>query len=111
MLFVSEKKGEAILIRLGGRMDAITSVDFENQCDKLIQDGEKFLVLDLSELEYISSAGLRGILITAKKLMPLKGKVSFACLHGLVQEVISMSGFGLQFQIYETVEEALAKHL
>ena len=111
MIFTAEKKGNAILIKLAGRMDAITSTDFEEQCNELIEAGEKFMVLDLSELEYISSAGLRGILITAKKLMLAKGEISFAHLQGLVKDVISMSGFGLQFPIHETTEEALAKYL
>lgn len=106
MDFSSEKKGDFLVVTVKGRMDAVTAPDFEKNCAEAIDGGEKSLVVDLGGLEYISSAGLRGILSTAKKLKAAQGQIAFANLSGMVQEVFAISGFTAMFSVYATVEEA-----
>ncbi len=106
-----EKQGKSLLIKVKGRMDAVTSSEFEQKCAELIEDGERYFIVDLERLEYISSAGLRSILITARELEPDQGEICFCNLKGLVREVFSVSGFHLTFSIYDTCEEALERSL
>ncbi|MFW5837608.1 MAG: STAS domain-containing protein [Desulfovibrionaceae bacterium] len=94
---------------MSGRMDAVTAPDFEKGFTEYMDAGGKKFVLDLSRLEYISSAGLRGILSSAKKLKAGGGKIAFAGLGGMVKEVFDISGFGSMFDIYATVEEAVSR--
>lgn len=103
---ITEKKGDFLVVRVNGRMDAVTAPDFEKTCAEAIDTGETALVVDLGGLEYISSAGLRGILATAKKLKACQGRIAFANLSGMVQEVFAISGFTAMFSVYKTVEEA-----
>jgi len=107
MEFASNKQDQAMVISVTGRMDAVTAPEFEQECNKWIDEGERLLIIDLGGLEYISSAGLRSILATAKKLKAEQGQIRFCNLNGMVQEVFSISGFSSMFTICETSEEAL----
>ena len=62
------KENNAVIVKISGRMDAVTAPEFEKILSAWIDESEKYFVVDLSSLEYISSAGLRSILIIAKKL-------------------------------------------
>lgn len=103
----TDKLENALIVKIKGRMDAITAPDFEKECSNWIEKGELAFVVDLGELEYISSAGLRSILLTAKKLKSQKGQICFCCPSGMVEKVFSISGFSSMFSMYGTREEAL----
>lgn len=108
MNFTGTKMGDALVVNVTGRMDAITAPEFDTQCQSWIDAGETKVIIDLGDLEYISSAGLRSILAAAKRLKGSKGELQFARLSGMVEEVFSVSGFSAMFKIYKTTEEALA---
>ena len=63
----AKKEEKGVFIHVTGRMDAVSSPDFERAMDAWIEKGETTLVVDGSNLEYISSSGLRSVLIIAKK--------------------------------------------
>jgi len=104
-----EKQGVATVIKVQGRLDVITSPDFEKQCSGLIAGGEKFLVADLSGLVYVASAGLRSILATVKKLKAIEGNLALCCLQPMVEQVFSLAGFAGLIPIFKTLDEAVAK--
>jgi anti-anti-sigma factor len=91
-----------------GRLDISNSGQFEKDCLAWIEQGHKNLVLDFSRLEYISSAGLRSILSAAKKAGSAGGSVSLCGLSGLVEEVVTVSGFDSILNVYVDVECAVA---
>ncbi|MCP4716586.1 MAG: STAS domain-containing protein [Deltaproteobacteria bacterium] len=101
------KQDEAVIVKVTGRMDAVTAPEFEQACVPLIESGAQLLIVDLAGLEYISSAGLRSILSTAKKLKAVQGQIRFCNLAGMVQEVFSMSGFDTMFTLCGSLDEAL----
>jgi anti-anti-sigma factor len=103
----AQKKKNALVVSAKGRIDAITAPQFENSLFDYISRGENFFIIDFAHLEYISSAGLRSILATAKKLKEKKGKMLFAGLREPVKEVFRISGFNSIFQVFTTDEEAL----
>jgi anti-anti-sigma factor len=109
MEFTSEKCGAFLLLRISGRMDTLTAPEFDAEAAKWIKAGEKRLVLDLAQLAYISSAGLRSILAAAKQLKAGGGDLAFCGLSGLVAEVFSVSGFAKLLPVFATREEALAR--
>ena len=97
----------AVVAAVKGRVDTVTAPEFEKKISE-IMDGENMpLVLDCCGLEYISSAGLRSILVISKALKPRGLTVSFSGLRGNVKDVFSISGFGSIFKIFETTEDAL----
>ncbi|MBF0563757.1 MAG: STAS domain-containing protein [Nitrospirae bacterium] len=107
MEITERKENNVIVVSVAGRLDAVTATGFEKHMSTLISGGEKKVVVDLGSLEYISSAGLRGILSTAKKLKAESGAMYFAGLRGPVAEVFKISGFYSIFKIADSVETAI----
>jgi len=109
MKIETRKTENATVISIKGRMDAVSSPEFEKQVSELMAKGERDLIIDFSELDYISSAGLRSILTTAKKLKEKEGRLLLSALREMVKEVFEISGFSAIIPIYESVESALAQ--
>lgn len=103
--------GKAAVVGISGRIDAAASTTFEAHCNKLVGKGERAIVLDFSDLEYLSSAGLRSILALAKQLKPLGGKVIICGLKGTAKEIFDISGFSSMFPMATTLEEAASQVL
>jgi len=101
----NEDKGT--LVTVTGRMDAVSSPEFEKELARLIDEGNINFVIDLAGLDYISSSGLRSILVTAKKLKGKNGQILLASLQAVVKEVFEISGFSTIIPIHESVEEAM----
>lgn len=107
MEFNSHKEQGAVSIEVSGRMDANTAPEFEAECAKWLEQGESTLIVDLQNLEYISSAGLRSILASGKKLKAQGGSLILCSLSGMVEEVFNISGFSSIFPIYDCKQTAL----
>lgn len=104
----SYKQGNAVVLKLKGRLDTVSAPELEKECARWVDAGELLLVVDLAELEYISSAGLRVFLATAKKLKPHQGEIRFCSLRNMVQEVFTISGFSTMFALYDSLDTALS---
>jgi anti-anti-sigma factor len=104
------KHGDSLVVRIKGRMDTFTAPDFEKACACWVEQGDTSLVVDLEGLEYISSAGLRSILVAAKRLQANGGRMRFCCLTGMVQKVFSLANFAAMFPTYESLEQALKQN-
>ncbi|MFW6324259.1 MAG: STAS domain-containing protein [Desulfovibrionales bacterium] len=102
-----KEKGNGTVVCLSGRMDAETAPLFQEQCSALgVQNGAR-LAVDFSDLEYISSAGLRGILAVGKKLKATNGTLCLCNMNGMVKEVFEISGFTGIFPVFDSTESAL----
>jgi len=104
----AKKEQKGVVIDIKGRMDAGSSPAFEKETDVWIKQDETILVVDCSNLEYISSSGLRSILTVAKKLKGIQGKILLASLTSVVKEVFEISGFSTIIPIYDSLEDAMA---
>lgn len=108
MDFQTRKEAAGTVVAIGGRLDAVTAPDYEKQMHGLIDGGDTRFVVDMERLDYISSAGLRGLLVTAKLLKTKGGQLRFANVRGNVRAVFDMSGFAAMFQMDDSVAAALA---
>jgi len=109
MDIIENKKGDILVIKGVGRLDSVTSPKFSDTVLALIDKGEKKIILDFAELNYISSAGLRVLLMIAKRLKSVGDKVILAALQDTVKEVFEMSGFSSIFESSANVDESLSK--
>jgi anti-anti-sigma factor len=107
MEITTRKEKNTTIVSVAGRIDAVTAPEFENYLSGLISQGELIFIVNLGSLEYISSAGLRSILATAKKLKAEQGDIKFTNLQGPVEEVFKISGFYSIFKIFDTDASAL----
>lgn len=108
MQISSVKKDAAVVVSLAGRMDAMTTVEFDRWFAEQLSGGTTAFVLNMQALDYISSAGLRSLLAAAKQLKAKNGTLALCCLSGTVEEVFRMSGFLTILSSYPTVDEACA---
>ena len=90
-----------------GHLDAASSSDFGYQTKELIEDNQILMVVDMSNIEYISSAGLREILGLAKGIRAADGKLIFCSLQAMVEEVFQISDFLSILDVCTTLDEAL----
>jgi len=95
------------IIFLEGKMDAISAPEFEEKMGEWLEQGETSFIINLGEVNYMSSAGLRSILIVAKKLKEQDGKLIFVNLREEVQKIFRISGFSSMIPTYESLEAAL----
>ena len=103
---VIKKEGDVSILSLTGSLDTNTSKEAEDQINILLEEGSIKLLIDLTDLDYISSSGLRILLSTSKKLKPLRGEMRICGLNETVNEVFEISGFTMIFKIFKTIEEA-----
>lgn len=92
---------------LKGRVDASTSQGFERRLIGLVRQGETRLILDFQDLDYISSAGLRVLLLAVKELKACNGRLLLCSLKDYIKEIFEMSGFASFLPIHPSLEEGL----
>jgi anti-sigma B factor antagonist len=105
----TSKTGKHFIVNVSGRLDATTASDFESQYDNWLSLGEVHIVIDMGGLEYISSAGLRSMLTSAKKTKTNGGELTFCNLQGMVSEVFKMSGFEAIFKVFANKQQATSE--
>ena len=98
------------IMRIMGRLDAASSPALEDKVNFLIEGDESYLLLDLQQLEYLSSAGMRFLLSATKHLKAKNGNLILFGIRPDVMEIISMAGFEKILNICSSQEEALQVH-
>ena len=106
MEITETKAADVMTIALKGRLDAATSKTTEDRILKTIESGERRLVLDLGGLSYVSSVGLRVLMVTAKRMKSVQGKLAVCSLQPSVKEVFEIAGFLTIFRVFETCAQA-----
>jgi anti-anti-sigma factor len=106
----SEVKNDVLILRVGGRLDAISSPQLEKQVMESINGGNHTNVLmNFEQVDYLSSAGMRLLLSTTKKMKSKEGKFVISCMTDSVMEVIKMAGFDHILRIKGTEEEGMGE--
>lgn len=99
--------GNKVVLHVAGRMDAENATQFERECEASIAEGFTSLVVDLGDLTYVSSLGLRSVVAIAKKLRDKGGDLKLCRLTGLVKQVFDITRLSQVFPPRDSVESAL----
>ena len=102
-----DRQENTLIASAGGRIDGVNAREFENALRGTINDDDKAVVVDLEGLSYISSAGLRAILLIAKTLSQRGSKFALCSLSEPIREVFEISGFDKIVSIHDTRSEAV----
>jgi anti-sigma B factor antagonist len=102
----SEIRSSICVIRFKGRLDATTSNGVYEKLAQLIDQGQRRFIFNYTDLEYVSSAGLRTLLLVTKKLNGVQGKAVICCFKPFIKEIFDISGFSSLFEFYPTEEAA-----
>jgi len=96
------------IVSVAGKIDAITSTAFEKALGELIDGGHGRMILDLGDVDYVSSAGLRVLLMAAKRVHG-RGALVLTRLQPGVREIVTLTGFDNVLPIEAEPEAARAK--
>ena len=95
------------VVRLQGNLDTSTSSHAEESLNQLIEGGAAKILVNFADVDFVSSAGLRILLATAKKLSGVGGSLRISNLNESVSEVFDISGFSTILHVFGSEEDAL----
>lgn len=104
---IVKEENEVVFIKLNGNLDTNTAPDAEAEINQWLEKESKKMVVSLEETKYVSSAGLRVFLATAKKMTAAGGAVKFCTPNEVVKEILDISGFSTILDVKATVEDAM----
>jgi anti-sigma B factor antagonist len=110
MVINVEQQDSVAIIRPVGYVDAVTAGALADALNGQLRAGNARLVVDLGQLDYMSSAGLRVLLASLKEARRQAGDLRLANAKAEVSQVLEMSGFSKILQVYGTVAEAVASY-
>ncbi len=104
----SEEKIDGVFVLgVSGKIQAEASEELLEKLNSIIDQGEHRLLLDFSGVDYINSSGLRALLVAAKKVNGLGGRIVLAAVTELIQDLLRIAGCASVIGIYPSKEEAL----
>ena len=110
MEFSSQQFADVTLIQVEGRIDHKTAKDFENALkpylDECVAGEHKKLLVDLGGVDFMTSAGLRVLMIVAKTCDKQRCEVVVAALQPIIEEIFKITRFDLVLKIFPTVKSA-----
>ncbi len=107
-IFQENNKGIEIF-KVKGSLDSNTSPEFETRIYNALEGGQRKLIFNLEDLNYISSAGIRVMLKTTKDLKRMEGNIVLCSLQDYVREVFDIAGFDGYLNIENNLDEAMVK--
>ena len=110
MQAASSRLSDILVIRPAGRIDHLNAAELGQllapHIDACRSGGDK-LVIDLGQIDYISSAGLRELMLVRKQTEPQGGEIVLAGAQRVVREILEISRFNLVFPIYDDADAAI----
>jgi len=106
----SRRYANAVVVHVAGRLDQDTCEAFRSDLVSFVEEaahGGGAIVLDLSALEYVSSAGLRCFMLASRQAKAQHGRIFVAALQPMVAEIFEISHFNLVFQVFPSIREAM----
>ena len=107
MEVTTERQDGVLSARVAGRIDGTNVREFEEAVRAAIEETDRAVILDFQALSYISSAGLRALLLTAKAMRTQNSEFSLCSVSDEIREVFEISGFDRIITIHESKEVAL----
>ena len=104
----TERDGGTLIAKTGGRVDGTNASEFQDALKDIITPDDQAVVLNFEDLSYISSAGLRVILLTAKDMRSANVKFAVCSLSQSVRDVFTISGFDQIIDIHDDQQTAVS---
>jgi anti-anti-sigma factor len=103
----SEERGEALVLTPNGRVDETTADDFKNQMVSAVETGLKIVVIDLSNIAYMSSRGLRALTLAQRAANGSDTTIVLARPNETMREILAISRYDMVFRVADTIEDAI----
>ena len=109
MKMTTSRRGDVLVLAVQGSLDVITSPELEKKVQELIDGGERRLIFDLGQLDYVSSAGLRAFVVGLKQMTAAGGHIRFCGLNKQVRQIFDIAGLSFRLGLYPSLDSA-AEH-
>jgi anti-sigma B factor antagonist/stage II sporulation protein AA (anti-sigma F factor antagonist) len=106
--FSSRSFADVVVAAPAGRIDHEAAGPFEQALSPLLERAPAGLILDFAHVDYISSVGLRVLMVAAKKMRAAKGRIAITALQPIVAEIFAISRFDNVLDVFPSVRAALA---
>ena len=103
----TNKVNDVVVVKLLGNLDTNTAPDAEAEINNWLNEGTQKMIISLEQTNYVSSAGLRIFLATAKKITASGGVLKLCGANDVVQEILDISGFSTILDVKKSKDEAL----
>ena len=107
MDIIEKRENNIDIFKINGDLNSNTSPQLEEKVFSAINSGSNEMIIDFADLDYISSAGLRVIVKTAKNLKRSEGTVVLCSMQDYVKEVFEVAGFDAFLTIVSTMDDAM----
>jgi len=107
MELLEKKTEKCLVIGIKGRLDTINYSILEKRLMELLDQDVARILVNCSQMDYVSSSGLRILLMALKRITMVKGKFVLCSLQDNIREIFEISGFTTIFEIYPNEEDAL----
>ena len=111
----SRENAGVTVVKMQGSLSATTAEQGYGEMKNIVDSGAKKVVINLADVDYISSGGIRVLILACKQLNNIQGEMKIAAAKGMVKEALDASGFNLLNRVYgesiqlcDTEEEAVA---
>ena len=108
MAIQAEREGDTLVAKAEGRIDGTNAREFQDDLDSVIEEGDRAVILNFEDLMYISSAGIRVVLMTAKTLQRREARFALCSLSEPVREIFEVSGFDKIIPIHASQADAIS---
>ncbi len=109
MKITTEREGETIIALVDARVDGTNAKEFQIELEEVIAAADRMMILDCEKLSYISSAGLRVVLLTARSLQRKNSKFAICSLSEEIGKVFQISGFDKVIPVFANRADVLEK--
>jgi anti-anti-sigma factor len=110
MNIIQESVGNIVILSLNGRLDTLNFALLDNELNLLVEKNQKDIILDCQGLDYVSSSGLRILLMALKKVKAVHGRFSICNLQPQIIQIFKISGFDHLFELFSGRNEAIASY-
>ena len=107
MELIEKNTEKCMIIGIKGRLDTINYSILEKRLMELLDQNVSKILVNCSQMDYVSSSGLRILLMALKRITMVKGKFVLCSLQENIREIFEISGFTTIFEIYPSEEDAL----
>ena len=107
MELIEKNTEKCLIIGINGRLDTINYSILEKRLMELLDQNTNRILINCSQMDYVSSSGLRIVLMALKRITMAKGKFALCSLQENIREIFEISGFTTIFEIYPNEEDAL----
>ena len=104
-----EVSDAVVVLEIAGDIDIYNTGDLKTIINKVVEDGKKHIVFDMSQVPYIDSSGIGALIATLTKLKKAGGSLKIIRAHDSVKKVFELTKMTSFFEIYDSEEEAMEK--